>query len=358
MRILPDGPTRSARLTSGAGKRLPGQGELQGRRHRQGRRSALPDRSPAVPGGPGSGQWAVVEQLEAEKKLLDIQVDRYTKLAEKGAGSQQDLDQYVAQQAENIGAMKAAQAQVEHGQLNLEFTRITAPIDGQDQPHVADAGNLVNADTHAADHDHVDRSDVRLLQHRGADGAAAPEDDPRGDRLQRIASTDVSRSRWGWPTTWSGKFPLARARSTSSTTRSIRRPARILVRGMFRQSVQASRVAADADAGPVRAGPPADEPAASRCCWSRERAIGTDQGQKFVYVVDKDNKVAYRRVKLGMVFDGLQAIEEGLKAGDRVVVNGLQRIRPGMRGASRRGRHADLGRTWGGEAGRTRGRRK
>ena len=61
-----------------------------------------------------------------------------------------------------------------------------------------------------------------------------------------------------------------------------------------------------------------------------QRAIGTDQGQKYVYVVDKDNKIAYRRVTLGLVFDGLQAIEEGLKPGDRVVVNGLQRVRPGI----------------------------
>ena len=61
-----------------------------------------------------------------------------------------------------------------------------------------------------------------------------------------------------------------------------------------------------------------------------ERAIGTDQGQKYVYVVAKDNKIAYRRVTLGLLFDGLQAIEEGLKPGDRVVVNGLQRIRPGI----------------------------
>ncbi len=46
-----------------------------------------------------------------------------------------------------------------------------------------------------------------------------------------------------------------------------------------------------------------------------ERAIGTDQGEKFVYVLDKDNKVVYRRVKLGLLFDGLQAVEEGLQAG-------------------------------------------
>ena len=61
-----------------------------------------------------------------------------------------------------------------------------------------------------------------------------------------------------------------------------------------------------------------------------ERAIGTDQGEKFVYVLGQDNKVVYSRVKLGLLFDGLQAVEEGLRPGDRVVVNGLQRIRPGI----------------------------
>jgi multidrug efflux pump subunit AcrA (membrane-fusion protein) len=61
-----------------------------------------------------------------------------------------------------------------------------------------------------------------------------------------------------------------------------------------------------------------------------ERAIGTDQGEKFVYVLGQDNKVVYSRVKLGLLFDGLQAIEDGLRPGDRVVVNGLQRIRPGI----------------------------
>ena len=60
-----------------------------------------------------------------------------------------------------------------------------------------------------------------------------------------------------------------------------------------------------------------------------QRAIGTDQGDKYVYILDDKNKVVYRRLTLGMVFDGLQAIEDGLKPGDRVVVNGLQRIRPG-----------------------------
>ncbi len=61
-----------------------------------------------------------------------------------------------------------------------------------------------------------------------------------------------------------------------------------------------------------------------------ERAIGTDQSQKFVLAVDKDNVVAYRTVKLGAFVDGKRAVRDGLHAGDQIIVNGLQHVRPGM----------------------------
>ncbi len=61
-----------------------------------------------------------------------------------------------------------------------------------------------------------------------------------------------------------------------------------------------------------------------------ERAIDTDQGQKVVYVVDGDNRVVSRPVRLGALHDGLREITEGLKPGDRVIVNGLQQVRSGV----------------------------
>ncbi len=61
-----------------------------------------------------------------------------------------------------------------------------------------------------------------------------------------------------------------------------------------------------------------------------ERAIGTDQSQKFVLAVNRDNTVAYRTVKLGSTFEGKRVVREGLAAGDTIIVNGLQRVRPGM----------------------------
>jgi multidrug efflux pump subunit AcrA (membrane-fusion protein) len=61
-----------------------------------------------------------------------------------------------------------------------------------------------------------------------------------------------------------------------------------------------------------------------------DRAVGTDLANQFVYVVDAQHKVQYRKVSTGPLFHGLRVIDSGLKPGDEVVVNGLQRVRPGV----------------------------
>jgi len=71
------------------------------------------------------------------------------------------------------------------------------------------------------------------------------------------------------------------------------------------------------------------EPKAEDRLLVSEKAIGTDQDKKFVLVVEAGDKVGYRQVQLGSVIDGQRIVEKGLSAGDRVVVSGLQRIRPG-----------------------------
>jgi multidrug efflux system membrane fusion protein len=73
-------------------------------------------------------------------------------------------------------------------------------------------------------------------------------------------------------------------------------------------------------------GQPKTEPALT----VNERAVGTDQNKRFVFVVSGDNKAEYREVTLGAVtHDGLRVVTSGLKAGERIIVNGLQRVRPG-----------------------------
>jgi RND family efflux transporter MFP subunit len=61
-----------------------------------------------------------------------------------------------------------------------------------------------------------------------------------------------------------------------------------------------------------------------------DRAIGTDLGKKFVFIVGKDHKIAYRQVDVGPIFSGLRVINAGLRADDLIVINGVQRARPGI----------------------------
>jgi len=64
-------------------------------------------------------------------------------------------------------------------------------------------------------------------------------------------------------------------------------------------------------------------------CLAKDEAVVTDLNQKYVLAVGKNNTLEYRAVKLGPIADGLRVVREGLKPGDSIVVNGLQRVRPG-----------------------------
>lgn len=87
-----------------------------------------------------------VERLEGEKKLAEIQVDRYKKLSDKGAASKQEYDIWIGKQAENLGGLASAKSQVIYNQLNLDFCKIISPIDGQISRTQIQIGNLINAD--------------------------------------------------------------------------------------------------------------------------------------------------------------------------------------------------------------------
>jgi len=68
-----------------------------------------------------------------------------------------------------------------------------------------------------------------------------------------------------------------------------------------------------------------------RAVLIQDQSIGTDQDRKFVLVLKADNSVEYRPITLGRMVDGLRAVESGLKPGERVVINGMMRVRPGMK---------------------------
>ncbi|HEY1229839.1 MAG TPA: efflux RND transporter periplasmic adaptor subunit, partial [Ramlibacter sp.] len=71
------------------------------------------------------------------------------------------------------------------------------------------------------------------------------------------------------------------------------------------------------------------QPRPTRVLLVNERAVGTDQDKKFVLVVGQGNKAEYREVALGSPVEGLRVVRSGLRPGERIVVNGLQRVRPG-----------------------------
>jgi RND family efflux transporter MFP subunit len=266
-----------------------------------------------------------LERLEAEKKLLEIQVDRYRKLAAQSAASQQDVDQYLAQQAENIGAINTAKAQVALAELNLSFTRITAPVNGKMSRTLWTEGNLVTADSTL----------LTTLMSIDPMYAYFNIEEPTLLRIVKMKRDGLLKQRLGQVEVRMGladdvdrKFPLTGLLDFVNNTVDPQ-TGTMQVRGTF--------------ANPCNdpAKPPLLLPGLfvrvrlnigipHKTLLINQEAIATDQGQKYVYVIDKEDKVVYRHVTLGQVFDGLQAIESGLQPDDRVVVNGLQRVRPGI----------------------------
>jgi RND family efflux transporter MFP subunit len=266
-----------------------------------------------------------LERLNAQKKLLDIQVDRYQKLAVKGAASQQDVDKYIAQQAENIGGIKTAQAKIEQAELNLGFTKITAPITGAISRTLLTVGNLINADS------------TLLTTIVSIDPMYAyfNVEEPTLLRVEKMIREGILKERvdkvevrMGLADDVDRQFPLSGILDFVNNTVDPQ-TGTILLRGTFPNPYEFHRRPPVLTPGlfvrvRLNIGPP------HPTLLIDQRAIGTDQGQKYVYVIDKNNKVVYHRVRLGQLFDGLQSIEDGLKPDERVVVDGLQRIRPGV----------------------------
>ena len=205
-----------------------------------------------------------VESLEARKKLLAIQVGRYSKLLLTSATSQQDVDKYVAEQAENIGELKTAQAKVVAAALNLEFTRITAPVTGKISRTFVTPGNLVGADntllTTIRSIDpmyaffNVEEPTVLRIQKMVREGLIKT----RNNREIRVRDGAGRRHR-------AEVSPARHARLRQQHGRSADRhapgPRHVC------QPVHVPRPAAGVDAGLVRAGPALDGPGAPcRCC--------------------------------------------------------------------------------------------
>lgn len=262
---------------------------------------------------------AQVAAAESRVAITKLELERGRRLSDNRTISQSDLDQRGSAYSEAQANLKAAQAALQTSQLDLGYTEVRAPIAGRVGKLEITVGNLVAAGStspalttlvsvdpiYASFNASEELVTSALAQLPPSDGVSPPVD--------QIPVEIGTLSDEGTPI--KGKLQLVdnEVDAASGTIR-VRgifdNPGGRLIPGQFVR---------------VRMGQPKPE---NRLMIS-DRAIGTDQDKKFVFVVDGENKIVYRQIQIGASADGQRIVESGLNAGDKVVVNGLQRVRPG-----------------------------
>lgn len=261
---------------------------------------------------------------EAKYKLAKTENERAKALFKENpkAISSKSLDQHQAEEDAAAAAVVASRSGMEVYQLNLDFTKIESPIAGRVGRYQVTVGNLVTENTTTLTtvvsqdpmyvYFNVDEPTIRNALRKLMAGELPT---PASGKVQvGMEMPDET----GFPRTGTVDFadntidPLT---GTITMRASFPNPAnadgiRMMLPGMF-----------------VRIRLPLGRP--HDALLIAEQAIGTDQGQKYVYVVDENDTVQYRSVSLGQLQDdGLRVVSEGLKPADRVMLQGLQMVRP------------------------------
>lgn len=262
---------------------------------------------------------ANVAQAEAHLTRLKSDFERATVLRGRDAIGREEFDKVSGDRNEALAAVQVAKAARDLARLNLEFCKVKAPIDGLVSRKFIDVGNLVKADetplTTIVTQDpmfayfDVDERTLLRLRRLMQEGVLPSSPGTSGITVEMgLADED------GFP--HRGKIDFVDNRLDNNTgTLHMRcvfpNPRRLLTPGLF-----------------VRFRVPIGQP--HPVTLAPEEALGTDQGRKFLYVLDGEDKVQYRPVKVGKLYEGYRVITDGLKEGERIVVDGLQRVRPGI----------------------------
>jgi RND family efflux transporter MFP subunit len=262
---------------------------------------------------------AVVAQSRAHLERLNSEAQRALKLQRQHAMSQEEADRVTADRAEAEAAVASALATQSLAELNLGFTTIKAPFAGRISRRLIDPGNLVKADDTplttlvALDplyaYFDVDERTLLRLRRLVAEGKIKSARETEAPVLVGLADEE------GFSLTGSVNFVDNKVDANTGTLRAravLNNSKRMLSPGLF-----------------VRIRLPIGSP--KPALLVPEEAVGSDQGQKYLFVLNKDDEIVYRRVKVGLLEDGLRVIESGIDAKDRVVVSGLQRVRPGVK---------------------------
>ncbi|MDL2339571.1 MAG: efflux RND transporter periplasmic adaptor subunit [Pseudomonadota bacterium] len=239
--------------------------------------------------------------------LASSELARAKKLLDAKAVSAQEFDQLTSGAATSGADIAAAEAALRVAQLNLGYTRVRAPMAGQLSRAIITEGNLVNDQSVLTTlvatqtvYAYFDGSEQTFLRLR----KGAP-----GQQLVRMGLADEA----GFP--HEGKVDFVDNQLNPQTGSIRMRAVFDNARGEFTPGLFARLQLAGGAAYPAVMTP--------------ERAIGTDQSKKLVFVIGEGNVAQAREVHLGTLIDGMRVVTSGLKAGDLVVVDGLQRVRPG-----------------------------
>lgn len=259
------------------------------------------------------------EAAAARVELTRSELERGKQLVDNRVVSVRDLDQRTNAFREAEANLRAAQAAVQTAQLDLDYTEVRAPVDGRVGRIEVTVGNLVAAGASSPVLTTLVSVDPIYVGFDADENAVAEALASVGDHDLALTEIDqipveITTATTGGRTV-RGHLQLV-DNQVDAATGTFRLRAVFdnkdgrLVPGQFAR---------------VKMGRAKTEPALA----VNERAIGTDQDKKFVFVVDDANKAVWRQVRLGPPSDGLRVVTDGLKEGERIVVNGLQRVRPG-----------------------------
>jgi len=235
-----------------------------------------------------------------------------------GAVSQQELDQSQAAEDQAIANVDNSKATLDTNRLNLEFTKVMSPIDGRISRFNLTVGNLVAQDqtllTTIVSVDpiyayfDVDEHTVLQVREMIRQGKAKSARDVEWSVFLSLANEE------NFPHKGTINFVDNQVNPKTGTLR---------LRAVFPNANEALTPGYY-----CRIRVPIGFP--HKALLVNDRAIDTDQGQKIVYVLDKNNKVEVRPIRSAALHDGMRAIADGLQPGERVIVNGIQQVRPGM----------------------------
>ncbi|KWR84749.1 MULTISPECIES: multidrug efflux RND transporter periplasmic adaptor subunit MexE [Pseudomonas] len=258
---------------------------------------------------------AQLAQARANQTRTANEAARGDRLRATNAISAELADARSAAATEARAQVAAIQAELDNARLNLSFTQITAPIDGRVSRAEVTAGNLVNAGqsllTTLVSTDKVyayfDADERVYLKYVAMARAGGP--DARGSTPVYLGLTGED----GFPHLGRLDFLDNQVNPKTGTIRG---------RAVFDNKDGLYTPGLYARIKLVGSG-------TYDAALIKDEAVGTDLGKKFVLVVGADRKVAYRAIELGPKLEGLRIVRSGLAKGDRIVVNGLQRVRPG-----------------------------